>query len=184
MRLTTKGRELGLVDDVRWRAFEEKRDAIAAETTRLNSTWVRPETLPEADAQRVLGTGITHEYCLMDLLRRPDVTYASLMTLPNADTGVADSKVSEQVEIQAKYSGYIDRQHDEIERSRRNEETHLPVDLDYDRVSGLSSEVRQKFNTQRPDTLGQAARIPGVTPAAISLLLVHLKKRSGQRRLG
>jgi len=184
LRLTAKGRELGLVDDVRWRAFEEKRDAIEAETARLNSTWVRPETLPDADAQRVLGTGITHEYCLMDLLRRPDVTYASLMTLPNADAGVINSKVAEQVEIQAKYSGYIDRQHDEIERSRRNEETCLPVDLDYDSVSGLSSEVRQKFTAQRPDTLGQAARIPGVTPAAISLLLVHLKKRSGQRRLG
>ena len=184
LRLTAKGRELELVDDVRWRAFEEKRVAIEAETARLNSTWVRPETLPDADAQRVLGTGISHEYCLMDLLRRPDVTYASLMTLPSADAGVADPKVAEQVEIQAKYAGYIDRQHDEIERSRRNEETGLPVDLDYDHVPGLSSEVRQKFNTQRPNTLGQAARIPGVTPAAISLLLVHLKKRSGQRRLG
>ncbi len=179
LRLTSKGRELGLVDDVRWRAFEEKRVAIEAETARLNSTWVRPETLPDADAQRVLGTGITHEYCLMDLLRRPDVTYASLMTLPNADAGVMDSKVTEQVEIQAKYAGYINRQHDEIERSRRNEETHLPVGLDYERVSGLSSEVRQKLNAQRPDTLGQAARIPGITPAAISLLLVHLKKRAG-----
>ena len=184
LRLTAKGRELGLVDDVRWRAFEEKRVAIEAETVRLKSTWVRPETLPDTDAQRVLGTGITHEYCLMDLLRRPDVTYASLMTLPNADAGVTDPKVAEQVEIQAKYAGYIDRQHDEIERSRRNEETHLPMDLDYDRVLSLSSEVRQKLNAQRPDTLGQAARIPGVTPAAISLLLVHLKKRSGQRRLG
>ena len=184
LRLTAKGRELGLVDDVRWRAFEEKREAIEAETARLNSTWVRPETLPDADAQRVLGTGITHEYCLMDLLRRPDVTYASLMTLSNADAGVIDPKVTEQVEIQAKYAGYIDRQHDEIERSRRNEETCLPVDLHYDNVSGLSSEVRQKLHAQRPDTLGQAARIPGVTPAAISLLLVHLKKRSGQRRLG
>ncbi len=182
LRLTSKGRELGLVDDVRWRAFEEKRVAIEDETARLNTTWVRPETLPDADAQRVLGTNITHEYCLMDLLRRPDVTYASLMSLPNAGSGVEDPKVSEQVEIQAKYSGYIERQHDEIERSRRNEETRLPEDLDYNNVSGLSSEVRQKFNAQRPITLGQAGRIPGITPVAISLLLVHLKKRAGQRR--
>ncbi|MFZ5593923.1 MAG: tRNA uridine-5-carboxymethylaminomethyl(34) synthesis enzyme MnmG [Pseudomonadota bacterium] len=177
LRLTPKGRELGLVDDVRFRAFEEKRQAIEHEAQRLQTTWVRPVTLPEEDAQRVLGGPVSREYRLMDLLRRPEVNYASLMTLPGAGPSVSDGKVAEQVEIQAKYSGYIDRQHDEIERHRRHEETLLPEDFDYDKVRGLSNEVRQKFNAQRPVTLGQAARIPGVTPAAVSLLLVHLKKR-------
>ncbi|MDX1251650.1 MAG: tRNA uridine-5-carboxymethylaminomethyl(34) synthesis enzyme MnmG [Gammaproteobacteria bacterium] len=177
LRLTPKGRELGLVDDARFRAFEEKRQAIEHETQRLQAAWVRPETLPEEDAQRVLGGPVSREYRLMDLLRRPEVNYASLMTLPGAGPSVTDDKVAEQVEIQAKYSGYIDRQHDEIERHRRHEETFLPEDIDYDKVRGLSNEVRQKFSAQRPTTLGQAARIPGVTPAAVSLLLVHLKKR-------
>ncbi|MEQ6340946.1 MAG: tRNA uridine-5-carboxymethylaminomethyl(34) synthesis enzyme MnmG [Gammaproteobacteria bacterium] len=178
LRLTTAGRELGLVDDVRWRAFEEKREAIERETLRLQSTWLRPETLPQADAARVIGGQLAREYSLLDLLRRPEVTYDTLMTLPGAGPSVTNAKVAEQVEIQTKYSGYIDRQYDEIERSRRNEETTLPEDIDYSKVRGLSNEVRQKFTTQRPATLGQAARIPGVTPAAVSLLLVHLKKRS------
>ncbi|GAB4298480.1 tRNA uridine-5-carboxymethylaminomethyl(34) synthesis enzyme MnmG [Sulfurivermis fontis] len=184
LRLTPIGRELGLVDDGRWAAFEAKREAIAREQQRLNDTWVRPQTVPDAEAERVLGQPITREYRLADLLRRPDVSYASLMTLTAAGEGVTDPAVAEQVEIQAKYAGYIERQQAEIERQRRHEETRLPADLDYREVSGLSAEVRDKLSRQRPDTLGQAARIPGITPAAISLLLVHLKKRELGRRTG
>ncbi|MBK8525217.1 MAG: tRNA uridine-5-carboxymethylaminomethyl(34) synthesis enzyme MnmG [Betaproteobacteria bacterium] len=179
LRLTEQGRELGLVDDVRWAAFNRKRDAIAAEQERLKTTWVRPQTLPQAEAERVLGKGIEREYTLFDLLRRPDVSYAALMTLPGASAGEAplsDPLVIEQVEIQAKYQGYIDRQQDEVARSLAHEETLLPEDLDYATVPGLSKEVQQKLAQHRPQTLGQASRIQGITPAAISLLLVHLKR--------
>ena len=182
LRLTAIGRELGLVDDTRWVAFEAKREAIVREQQRLNDTWVRPQTVPDAEAERVLGQPITREYRLADLLRRPDVSYDSLMSLAAAGQGVVDPTVAEQVEIQAKYAGYIERQRSEIERQRRNEDTRLPADLDYREVSGLSSEVRDKLSRQRPDTLGQAARIPGITPAAVSLLLIHLKKRELGRR--
>ncbi|MEW6647446.1 MAG: tRNA uridine-5-carboxymethylaminomethyl(34) synthesis enzyme MnmG [Pseudomonadota bacterium] len=184
LRLTAIGRELGLVDDARWAVFEAKREAIVREQQRLNDTWVRPQTVPDAEAERVLGQPITREYRLADLLRRPDVSYDSLMSLTAAGGGVGDPAVAEQVEIQAKYAGYIERQQTEIERQRRHEETLLPADLDYREVSGLSAEVRDKLSRQRPDTLGQAARIPGITPAAISLLLVHLKKRELGRRTG
>jgi tRNA uridine 5-carboxymethylaminomethyl modification enzyme len=179
LRLTEQGRELGLVDDVRWEAFNRKRDAIATEQERLKSTWVRPQTLPQAEAERVLGKGIEREYTLFDLLRRPDVSYAALMTLPGASAGevpLSDPLVIEQVEIQAKYQGYIDRQQDEVARSLAHEETLLPEDLDYATVPGLSKEVQQKLAQHRPQTLGQASRIQGITPAAISLLLVHLKR--------
>ncbi len=176
LRLTEQGRELGLVDDDRWDAFNRKRDAIAAEQERLKSTWVRPQTLPAAEAERVLGKGIEREYTLFDLLRRPDVGYAALMTLPDASAGLSDPLVIEQVEIQAKYQGYIDRQQDEVARSLAHEETLLPEGLDYATVPGLSKEVQQKLAQHRPQTLGQASRIQGVTPAAISLLLVHLKR--------
>jgi len=182
LRLTPVGRELGLVDDVRWAAFDTKREAIQREQQRLNDTWVRPQTVPDAEAARVLGQPLTREYRLADLLRRPDVSYDTLMSLAAAGEGVADSAVAEQVEIQAKYAGYIERQRSEIERQRRNEETLLPPDLDYAEVRGLSAEVREKLARQRPDTLGQAARIPGITPAAVSLLLIHLKKRELGRR--
>jgi tRNA uridine 5-carboxymethylaminomethyl modification enzyme len=177
MRLTEAGRELGLVNDPRWDAFNRKRDAVALEAERLKSTWVNPRQLPEADAVRVLGQPMEREYRLFDLLRRPEVNYASLMSLPGAGEGVAAPEVVEQVEIQAKYQGYIERQKDEIEKSLAHESTPLPSDLDYSEVHGLSFEVRQKLAQGRPQTLGQASRLQGMTPAAISLLLVHLKRR-------
>ncbi len=181
MRLTEIGRRLGLVDDVRWRAFEEKREKIARELERLKSTWVNPRMLDKSDAERVLGKEIEREYSLYDLLRRPEVTYASLMTLPGAHA-TEGADVSEQVEILAKYQGYIERQQDEIARQEGYETTQLPLNMDYSVVRGLSIEVRQKLNQHQPQTLGQAARISGVTPAAISLLLVHLKRGFKQEK--
>ncbi|MGD9000069.1 MAG: tRNA uridine-5-carboxymethylaminomethyl(34) synthesis enzyme MnmG, partial [Granulosicoccaceae bacterium] len=177
LRLTEKGRELGLVDDARWQAFSDKREAIEKEITRLQQTVLKPADVSEADAQRIFGQALAREARLAELLRRPDVTYADLTSLAAAGPAASDARVAEQVEVQIKYAGYIDRQHDEIERHRRYAETSLPVDIDYAAVQGLSSEVRQKFSNVRPATIGQAARIPGVTPAAISLLLVHLKKQ-------
>jgi tRNA uridine 5-carboxymethylaminomethyl modification enzyme len=184
LRLTEMGRKLGVVDDVRWAHFEQKREAIAREQERLKATWVNPRMLPEADALRVLGQPIEREHSLIDLLRRPQVTYASLMTLSGAGAGVGvtDPQVVEQVEIQAKYAGYIERQQDEVERSRSQESLKLPVGLDYREVRGLSIEVSQKLNQHKPETLGQAGRISGVTPAAISLLLVHLKRGPAKKK--
>jgi tRNA uridine 5-carboxymethylaminomethyl modification enzyme len=175
-RLTEMGRGLGLVDEVRYAAFERKREAVARELERLKSTWINPKLLPQADAERVLGKGIEREYALTDLLRRPDVSYTSLMSLPGAGEAVADTVVAEQVEIQIKYDGYIARQHEEVLRREQYEATALPRDLDYRSVHGLSKEAQQKLNQHRPETLGQASRISGLTPAAISLLLVHLKR--------
>ena len=163
-------------DDVRWDAFSRKRDAIAAEQERLNATWVNPRTLPAADAERVLGKAIEREYTLADLLRRPGVSYDSLMTLPDAGPSVGEPEIAEQVEIQAKYSGYITRQQSEVERREAQGSLRLPGDLDYQNVRGLSREVQQKLNCYKPETIGQAARMQGVTPAAISLLLVHLRR--------
>jgi tRNA uridine 5-carboxymethylaminomethyl modification enzyme len=182
LRLTEIGRELGVVDDARWEAFARKRDAIAAERERLKSTWVNPRALAPHDAERVLGQPIEREHALFDLLKRPDVTYAALMTLPGAGAAVDEAAVAEQVEIQAKYAGYIARQRDEVARNEAHESTPLPADLDYRSVRGLSVEVQQKLNQHRPETVGQASRISGVTPAAISLLLVHLKRLTGQAR--
>jgi len=176
IRLTEIGRQLGLVDEARWQAFEKKRESIALEQQRLRSTWVNPRSLPVEDAQRVLGKNIEREYSLHELLLRPDVNYASLMTLTGAGVAVEDEKVSEQVEIQAKYQGYIDRQHEEIKGSLKNEALQLPDNLDYREVRGLSTEAGQKLNLHKPETIGQAARISGITPASISLLLVHLKR--------
>ncbi len=176
MRMTEIGRRLGLVDDERWMAFESKRESVAQELERLKSTWVNPRILAAAEAERVLGKNIEREYSLYELLRRPDVSYENLMSMGGTGAGVGDSKVAEQVETQAKYQGYIERQHDEIARQIENETLKLPITMDYLGVSGLSAEVRQKLNQQRPETLGQAARISGITPAAISLLLVHLKR--------
>ncbi|MEO1766539.1 tRNA uridine-5-carboxymethylaminomethyl(34) synthesis enzyme MnmG [Thiobacter aerophilum] len=185
LRLTEIGRRLGVVDDVRWEQFNRKRDAIAREQERLKDTWVNPRTLRESDAVRVLGQPLEREHSLFDLLRRPGVRYASLMTLPGAlpegAAPVSDPQVVEQLEIQAKYQGYIDRQREEVQRHRATEHLRLPPDLDYREVRGLSIEVQQKLNAHKPETLGQAARISGVTPAAISLLLVHLKRRESQR---
>ncbi len=179
MRLTEMGRRLGLVGDVRWEAFERKREAVARELERLKSTWINPKVLPQADAERVLGKGIEREYALADLLRRPNLSYAGLMSLPGAGGSVVDPTVAEQVEIQIKYDGYIARQHDEVLRREQYEATALPRDLDYCAVRGLSREVQQKLNQHRPETIGQASRISGLTPAAISLLLVHLKRGFG-----
>ena len=177
MRLTEIGRHLGVVDDVRWQAFNLKREQVATEQARLRSLWIQPETLAPADAERVLGKNIEHEYSLYELLRRPDVSYAQLMTLPAAGgTAVIDPVVAEQVEIQAKYQGYIERQQGEINRARGQEHQHLAADIDYTRVSGLSIEAQQKLNRHKPETIGQAARISGITPATISILLVHLKR--------
>ncbi|MGE5027704.1 MAG: tRNA uridine-5-carboxymethylaminomethyl(34) synthesis enzyme MnmG [Betaproteobacteria bacterium] len=176
LRLTEEGRRLGVVDDARWQRFEAKREAIAREQERLKGTWVNPKVLPQEDAERVLGKGIEREYSLSDLLRRPDVGYQNLMTLPGAGPGVPDAEVAEQVEIQAKYQGYISRQKEEIARHQHHETLMLPPQLDYREVHGLSIEVQQKLNQHKPETLGQAARISGVTPAAISVLLVHLKR--------
>jgi tRNA uridine 5-carboxymethylaminomethyl modification enzyme len=176
LRLTEIGRSLGVVDDARWDAFNRKRDAIAAEQERLKSLWVNPRTLPAEDAERVLGKVIEREYPLSDLLRRPDVSYATLMTLPGAGPAVSDPVIAEQVEVQAKYSGYITRQQDEVERRESQGSLKLPADLDYTEVRGLSREVQQKLNQHKPETIGQAARMQGITPAAISLLLVHLKR--------
>ncbi len=189
MRLTEAGRRLGLIQDERWDAFNRKRDAVSRETERLKSTWVNPANLPAAEAERVLGKAIEHEHNLFDLLRRPDVGYAALMSLNAGQHVSADvsretlgdlaDAVIEQVEIAAKYSGYIDRQREEVARAAHYETLRLPLDLDYLQVAALSIEVRQKLQKHRPETLGQASRISGVTPAAISLLLIHLKKKGG-----
>ncbi len=176
-RLTEIGRGLGLVDDRRWDAFNRKRDAVAAEAGRLKATWVNPRIVSESEALRVLGRTMEREYRLFDLLRRPDVGYDLLMSLPGAGEPVGDREVIEQVEIEAKYQGYIERQQEEVEKSLAHEELPLPADLDYAAVHGLSFEVRQKLAQARPQTLGQASRVQGVTPAAVSLLLVHLKRR-------
>ncbi|MCY0856998.1 tRNA uridine-5-carboxymethylaminomethyl(34) synthesis enzyme MnmG [Cupriavidus sp. D39] len=186
MRLTEAGRELGVVDDVRWDAFNRKRDAVSRETERLKGTWVNPSILPEADAVLLLGKAIEREYNLADLLRRPAVTYEALMALQGgkfAPTQALDAdpllvgQIREQIEIGIKYHGYIARQAAEVDKLEANESTRLPEDFDYTEVRGLGIEVGQKLNQHRPETLGQASRISGVTPAAISLLLVHLKKK-------
>ena len=188
VRLTEVGRKLGLVDDARWDAFCRKRDAVSRETERLRSIWVNPNNLPASESLRVLGKEIDHEYNLGELLRRPDVGYAALMGLDsgkyaNAELPVQPSGgdvfvagVIEQVEIAAKYSGYIDRQKEEVGRAAHYENLRLPDDLDYLQVSALSIEARQRLNQLRPETLGQASRMSGITPATISLLLIHLKK--------
>ena len=176
LRLTDTGRKLGLIDDRRWDAFNRKRDAVAGESHRLRSIWVNPTNLDSAEAVRVLGQPLEHEYSLLDLLRRPDVSYHSLMTLSLAGAKLEDSIASEQVEIQAKYQGYIERQNAEVARRAVLEVTPLPADVDYSTVRGLSVEAQQKLNRFKPETIGQAARISGITPAAISLLLVHLKR--------
>lgn len=178
LRLTETGRKLGLVGDVRWSAFETKREAIAREQQRLRDTWVRPAQVDEQTAQAAIGDPLRKEARALDLIARPQASYASVTALPGVGSGVQEPAVQEQVEIQAKYAGYIDRQCEEIERTRNNEALRLPQDLDFARVKGLSSEVREKLGRHRPETIGQAGRIPGVTPAAVSLLLIHMKKRS------
>jgi len=183
MRLTEIGRALGCVGDAQWQAFETKREAVARELERLRSTWVNPRILAAAESERIVGQAIEREYSLADLLRRPNVAYDTLMSMTGmegqalAGPGVEDPAVREQVEIQLKYAGYIERQSKEIERHEHYENLALPEGFNYLDIGALSVEVRQKLDKQRPETLGQASRISGVTPAAISLLLVHLKKR-------
>ncbi len=181
-RLTEVGRKLGLVPDDRWDAFCRKRDAIAAEQQRLCSTWINPRLVGDADATRVLGKPLEREYTLQEILRRPEVTYESLHTLPGAGEPHPDAEVAAQVEVQIKYAGYIARQQEEVARQAQYDSLALPSELDYRRVKGLSAEVQQKLNQHRPETVGQAARVQGVTPAAISLLLVHLKRAAGKAR--
>ena len=190
LRLTDIGRELGCVGDERWDAFNRKRDAIARELQRLNSTWVNPRMLAIGEAERIMGKGIEREYTLADLLRRPDVSYTNLLTLTGGDgqllggpavDGAELPQVAEQVEVQTKYSGYITRQQDEVLRHEASESTRIPESIDYDQVRGLSHEVRQKFKAHRPETVGQASRISGITPAAMSLLLVHVKRLNRPR---
>ncbi|MBC8727012.1 tRNA uridine-5-carboxymethylaminomethyl(34) synthesis enzyme MnmG [Paraburkholderia sp. UCT2] len=190
MRLTEIGRELGVVDDGRWDAFSRKRDAVSRETQRLRSTWVNPKTLSAEEATALLGKSIDHEYSLADLLRRPGVSYDGVCGLRDGTCGAPEAlaedpvllaQIKEQIEIAVKYQGYIDRQAGEIERNEAQENTRLPDGLDYTEVRGLSFEARQKLMQFRPETIGQASRISGITPAAISLLMVHLKRGLGRR---
>ena len=177
MRLTEAGRQIGLVSDGQWQAFEQKREAIEREIQRLKSTWYTPAKLPESEQERVFGQKLSREANLHDLLRRPNIDYPALMSLPQAAPEQAlAAEVAEQVEIQVKYQGYIDRQNEEIEGRRDIETLNLPADIDYSKVKGLSAEVQQKLNQHRPETVGQASRISGVTPAAVALLMVHLKR--------
>ncbi|MBW4012075.1 tRNA uridine-5-carboxymethylaminomethyl(34) synthesis enzyme MnmG [Neisseria meningitidis] len=177
MRLTEDGHKIGLVGEAQWRMFNEKREAIEREIQRLKTTWYTPQKLAEDEQIRVFGQKLSREANLHDLLRRPNLDYAALMTLPDAqpETALADSVV-EQVEIQVKYQGYIDRQNEEIDSRRDIETLKLPDDIDYSKVKGLSAEVQQKLNQHKPETVGQASRISGVTPAAVALLMVHLKR--------
>lgn len=182
MRLTEAGRSMGLVDDARWDAFNRKRDAVAAEVERLKSSWVNPKTLAADTAQILLGKQIEREYSLFDLLRRPEVSYRGLMSVSDGDggllagPGLEDAVSAEQVELQAKYAGYVTRQQEEVDRQAALESQPIPAELDYDSIASLSFEVRQRLKAARPETVGQAGRVSGVTPAAISLLLVHLKR--------
>lgn len=178
MRLTEIGRKLGLVDDVRWEAFSRKLEAVSREQERLKKTFVQPANLPVDKMVEMFGKPLEHEYSLFELLRRPEVSYDALLTLGADGLGEIEPAVREQVEISAKYQGYIDRQADEVARGRGQENAALPSDLDYSKIHGLPIEAQQKLNAQKPETIGQASRISGITPAAISLLLVYLKRKS------
>ncbi len=178
LRLTEIAYKMGLVDEAQWVQFERHKEMVELERQRLQSTVLQPSALDDSQMDSVFGEKLSREFSLEALLKRPEVTYPDLIALPTAGPGVESERAAAQVEVQIKYSGYIDRQHQEVARSLAQEGKALPDTLDYDNVHGLSNEVRQKLMAQRPDTLGQASRIPGVTPAAISLLLVHLKKKS------
>jgi tRNA uridine 5-carboxymethylaminomethyl modification enzyme len=182
MRLTEQGRHLGLVDDARWDSFNRKRDAVTSEIQRLRSTWINPKTLSTVKAESLLGKQVEREYSLYDLLKRPQVSYDTLMSLTKDDgdvlagPGLDDAVAREQVEIQVKYSGYVARQQDEVDKQSAQESKVIPPDLDYDAITSLSIEVRQRLKASRPETVGQASRVSGITPAAISLLLIHIKR--------
>ncbi len=177
-RLTPIARELGLVDEARWTSFSQKQEQIEQESQRLRDTWISPARLSVEESERIFGTTMSKEQNLETLLRRPEVTYHSLATLTGFGEALTDEAVIEQVEIDVKYAGYLSRMQDEIDKVKRNEATLLPESLDYDAIEGLSNEVKQKLKEYRPNTIGQAGRVQGVTPAALSLLLVHLKKRA------
>lgn len=176
MRLTELGRRLGLIGDQQWRMFQHKQESVQRELQRLRQTWYTPLNLPLSEQERVLGQPLSKESSLLDMLRRPNVSYAQLMTLPNAQQQVLEADAAEQVEIQAKYQGYIERQNEEINHRQNLEKLKLPANIDYAQVKGLSAEVQQKLNQFRPETVGQASRISGITPAAVALLMVHLKR--------
>lgn len=176
VRLTGTGRELGLVDERRWAAFQAKQDAVANESARLRALWATPGNALGREVEATLGVAVSRETTVLDLIKRPELDYAQLMQVPSLGPAVADPKVAEQVEIGVKYAGYLDRQREEIERQQRHENTAIASDFDYAGVRGLSAEVQQKLERVRPQTIGQAQRIPGMTPAAISLLLVHLER--------
>jgi tRNA uridine 5-carboxymethylaminomethyl modification enzyme len=181
VRLTPAGRELGVVDDQRWAAFNHKQDAVAAETERLRGLWATPANALGREVVETLGVPISRETNVLDLIKRPELDYAKLMTVPALGPGVDDAKVAEQVEISVKYAGYLQRQHEEIARQQRHEATVIPDGFDFTSVRGLSAEVLQKLQKVAPTSVGQAQRIPGVTPAAISLLLVHLERARRSR---
>jgi tRNA uridine 5-carboxymethylaminomethyl modification enzyme len=183
MRLTEMGRKLGLVDDVRWEAFSRKQEAVMREQERLKKTFVQPANLEADKMTQLFGKPLEHEYSLFELLRRPEVSYEAVLSLGEDGLGEAAPDVREQVEIAAKYQGYIDRQTDEVARNRGQEETKLPSDLDYREIHGLPIEAQQKLNAQKPETIGQASRISGITPAAISLLMVYLKRKSRSKQI-
>ncbi|UDN22946.1 tRNA uridine-5-carboxymethylaminomethyl(34) synthesis enzyme MnmG [Aeromonas veronii] len=182
IRLTAIGRELGLVDDERWSKFNAKMEQVELERQRMRSTWIHPQHPSLEAVNALVNTPLTREQSLEELLRRPEVTYDALMAIDGVGPAIADPAAAEQVEIQIKYAGYIERQHDEVEKQLRNENTLLPLDLDYRDVNGLSNEVKTKLNDAKPQTIGQASRISGITPAAISILLVHLKKHGLLRK--
>ncbi|WP_204482010.1 tRNA uridine-5-carboxymethylaminomethyl(34) synthesis enzyme MnmG [Aeromonas veronii] len=182
IRLTAIGRELGLVDDERWSKFNAKMEQVELERQRMRSTWIHPQHPSLEAVNALVNTPLTREQSLEELLRRPEVTYDALMAIEGVGPSVTDPAAAEQVEIQIKYAGYIERQHDEVEKQLRNENTLLPLDLDYHEVNGLSNEVKAKLNDAKPQTIGQASRISGITPAAISILLVHLKKHGLLRK--
>jgi len=180
LRLTEVGRALGLVNDTRWQYFNEKREVFVKERQRLQDTWIRPDTPAAKAAEKLLGQSLTRESRLAELLLRPETGYRELVKLPGAGPGIDFPEVIEQLENEARYAGYIERQQDEIQRRRRHEETKIPEGLDFRQVRGLSNEACETLTAHRPATLGQAGRISGITPTAVSLLLVYLKKRSLQ----
>jgi tRNA uridine 5-carboxymethylaminomethyl modification enzyme len=182
LRLTAAGRKLGLVDDKRWDSFLKKQEIIENELERLRSSWLNPRLLAPETIQRLFGEGSVRETTLADLLKRPGLSYSDVAELIPGSVPVSTVSVAQQVEINIKYQGYIDRQQEEIERQHRFENLPMPASLDYAEVRGLSNEVKQKLNLLKPETLGQASRISGITPAAISLLLVHLKRGTATNR--
>lgn len=183
LRLTETGRQLGLVSDDRWQCYERKKAAIEAEQKRLGAIWVTPDNLYGRSLKEKLGVALSKEAKALDLLKRPEVSYAELMKVEGLGPGSSDVKVAEQVDVQVRYAGYLTRQAEEVGRNQRNENTAIPTDLDYTQVQGLSAELREKLQTTRPESIGQASRIPGMTPAAISLLLIYLKRQRGDRQV-